>query len=558
MNTRSLSILILLCTTVVILLFEWSPSWQEEIFIHSTYWFILVLVMTFLYTITTHKPNSTLVVKHIQKHAYALLLLILGAIILTTSIPFELRVLADESNLISTSRSLFDQKVFQNSVSGKYYYDNYHSTHTAVPIRPPLFAFLLSIVHSILGYAPENAGWLNLGFWLGLVYIIYINTYKKTTGSLALCVIPIMLSIPILSLSTRSGGFDLLSVFLLVVIFHIVRIIDDKPTEQLLWILWSTLLLFIHTRYENITILAFVVPYLMYKHRIHEHRLIDIWVSAGLFFLIPKWFQMRFSSGNYENESQALLSISNLYTHAGSFVESMFDTSLQLPYNNLLNILGCIGCGMILWDILQKRIKMRNGFEILCAGFLTCIFLAHFLGDPQNQTSLRFFLIVNVTLALTAIYTLHRLHLPTRLFLLFSVAMACIYHPIGVRNEYMNALVYPREARVVYEVLRPMRSSNTLVLVDMPGAFVVQDVGALSIEYANLNIEELHEEFEQRLYEQILVVQRIMHDTQQPIDEDALNDQYRLIPLVTHQTSDEYFLRISEVLDIDILTQEEN
>ena len=128
--------------------------------------------------------------------------------------------------------------------------------------------------------------------------------------------------------------------------------------------------------------------------------------------------------------------------------------------------------------------------------------------------------------------------------------MACIYHPVSVRNEYMNALVYPREARVVYDILKPYRASNTLVLVDMPGAFVIQNVGSLSIEYANLNLKEIHDEFHQNLYERILVVQRIIHDTQQPIEYDQLSDRYQLLPLVSHQTSDEYFLRISEVLDI--------
>ena len=120
----------------------------------------------------------------------------------------------------------------------------------------------------------------------------------------------------------------------------------------------------------------------------------------------------------------------------------------------------------------------------------------------------------------------------------------------------MNALVYPREARIVYDVLQPYRSSNTLVLVDMPGAFVVQDVGALSIEYANIHFQELHDEFHQKLYERILVVQRILHDTQQPIEEDLLNDQYQLLPLIHKQTSDEYFLRISEVLDIELSIEE--
>lgn len=115
----------------------------------------------------------------------------------------------------------------------------------------------------------------------------------------------------------------------------------------------------------------------------------------------------------------------------------------------------------------------------------------------------------------------------------------------------MNALLYPREAHIVYQYLQPFRSSNTLVLVDMPGAFVVYDVGAFSIEYANLNIEELHKEFHRHLYERIIVVQRILHETQQPIADDMLNERVQLLPIITHQTSDEYFLRISEVLNIE-------
>lgn len=544
------SILILLCAAGGLLTFEWNSTWREPIFIHSTYWFMLALVMTFLYTLARCTKSARQLGMHIQKHALAIVLLLIGAALLSTSVPFELRVLADESNLISTSRSLFDHKEFQNSISGKYYYDNYHSTHTTLPIRPPLFAFLLSIVHSILGYALENAGWLNLGCWIGLTYILYWNVYKHTSSYLAICMIPLMLSIPILSLCARSGGFDLLSVLLLTGVFHLIHKLDEYPNERILWLLWSTILLFIHTRYENIILLVFVVPYLIYKHRIHENKHFEIWISAGLFFLLPKWFQMRFSRGNYENEEEALLSVSNLYTHLGSFLSSLFDTSLHIPYNNILNITGLLGCAVIIWDIRAKHLPFRTGFELAAVAILSCIFFAHFLGDPLNQTSLRFFLVLNITLALSAVYMLYRFRMPSKLLVLFSVTMACIYHPISIRNEYMNALVYPREARVIYDILEPHRASNTLVLVDMPGAFVVQNVGSLSIEYANLNHKEIHEEFHQNLYERILVVQRIIHDTQQPVEDDQLNERYRLLPLVSHQTSDEYFLRVSEVLDI--------
>jgi hypothetical protein len=90
-----------------------------------------------------------------------------------------------------------------------------------------------------------------------------------------------------------------------------------------------------------------------------------------------------------------------------------------------------------------------------------------------------------------------------------------------------------------------------MLLVDMPGAFVIENIGSLSIEYANLNIDILQTEFEQRLYERLLVVQRIDHTTLNPIESDILNDRYLLISLQEHQTSDEYYLRIAEVINID-------
>ena len=551
MTTRRYAIFLSALSIGVLLLFECVPPWQESIFIHGTFWFMLCLVLIWLRTFTTYTIRWDSVSNHIRTHRLALFFLCVGAIILSISVPFELRVLADESNLLSTSRSLLDHKEFQNSISGKFYYDNYHTTHTALPIRPPFFSFLLSLVHSILGYAPENAGWLNLGCWMGLIYVLYLNLYKNIPSHVAMCIIPLMLSIPILSLCTRSGGFDLLSVFLLSLIFHTLRQIDEEPRDHRFWMLWSYLLLFIHTRYENIILLAFILPYLSYKHQIHRHKYIELWTSTGVLFLLPKWFQMRFASGQYENEDQALLSLFHLKTHISSFLSSLTDTSFVIPYNNTLNLLGIIGCGWLIWNLYQKIHTSRVLLEIGAVGLFSCIFFAHFLGDPQNQTSLRFFLMLNITLALLALYTLNRLRIGPANTMIFSVAMVCIYHPIAVRNEYMNALVYPREARVVYEHLQPFRSSNTLLLIDMPGAFVIQDIGALSIEYANLHVKELHNEFQQHLYEHIFVVQRVIHKTQKPVDYDILDEQYQLLPVLIHQTSDEYFLRISEVLNIE-------
>lgn len=533
-----------------IFFFEIFPESQEEILIYSTYYFMMLLMIIWVWIEKDSLPSQESLQSFSKHHRLASLVLLIGTIILYVSVPFDLRVLADESNLISTSRSFLDYKTFQNSVSGKVYYDNYHSTHTAIPIRPPLFAFLLSIIHSLRGYAPENAGVLNLTLWMGLFILLYKATLQRTNKKTALALCVCICSIPILSLCARSGGFDVLSVFLLGMVLQSLHNIDSEPSDTNINKLWIYLLLFIHTRYENIVILVIIFPYLMWRHQVHKRNLLPIWILGGLFFLMPKWFQMRLSVGQYENEKEALLSIDHFWRHSNSFVKSLLHTEWQIPYNNLLNILGIIGCGIFCWEIYQQRQEKRLLLDLAIAGTFTAIFLAHFLGDPQNQTSLRFFLIPNITLGLFGFYTLYRIHNNPTFLMISSVALFAMYHPIAVRNEYMNALLYPREARIVYKFLEGYRGSNTMLFVDMPGAFVIQDIGALSIEYANINTSTIQEEYDQKLYTHMFVVQRIDLDTQEPIAEEAIHERFVLLPIAEYQTSNEYYLRIAEVIDI--------
>jgi hypothetical protein len=551
MNTNFIAIIFMILSMVFLFFFEGYPSWQESFFVHSTYFFMMGLIGIWAFLSTRSIPCWETIHKMVRNHSKIIMTVCLLSVWLCTSVPFDLRVLADESNLISTSRNLFEHKEFHNSISGKFYYDNYHSTHTTIPIRPPLFAFVLSLIHSIFGYAPENVAWMNLASWMGIIGLCCLYAQRSMRTSAAIATSLFLFSIPILSLCARSGGFDIFSLFLLGMVFHSLRTVDTDPNETSLWMLWVYLLLFIHTRYENIAILFIIIPYLLIVHRIHFQKHLTLWISIGTFFLLPKWFQMRLSVGQYENEGESLLSFFNLYTHSLSFAQTLINFEWSIPYNNILNILGVIGLGILCQDIYSKRYSKRILIEISTMILFSFIFLAHFLGDPQNQTSLRFFLILNVGLGLLGIYTLHRIKYTQHLLPLLSILFCFCYHPISVHNDYMNALVYPREARIVYDFLKPHRGSNTMLLVDMPGAFVIENIGSLSIEYANLNIDILQTEFEQRLYERLLVVQRIDHTTLNPIESDILNDRYLLISLQEHQTSDEYYLRIAEVINID-------
>ena len=182
-----------------------------------------------------------------------------------------------------------------------------------------------------------------------------------------------------------------------------------------------------------------------------------------MYFFFPNGFRCAFI-GQYENEEEALLSISNILDHTHTFLSTLLRFDFLIPYNNILKTVGIVGAVILLWEIYNRREKKRILLECGIVTIFSVIFFAHFLGDPINQTSLRFFLITNISLALLALYALTYI-LSTRTHLIVAVVLYLLYHPVAVRNEYMNALLYPREA---VGTTAPYKNSNTMLLSICP------------------------------------------------------------------------------------------
>ena len=81
--------------------------------------------------------------------------------------------------------------------------------------RPALFPFVVSVIHSLSGYRPENVFWLNSGLTfllLGLIYTIAARTCGKPHGILAIL---LMTSLPLLAQNTNGGGYEIMNLCLI-------------------------------------------------------------------------------------------------------------------------------------------------------------------------------------------------------------------------------------------------------------------------------------------------------------------------------------------------------
>ena len=89
------------------------------------------------------------------------------------AVPPALRMLSDEANLVGTSKNFFASKTATFTVSGKSYYDSYWDIDVAIDRRPPLFPFLVSLLHVVFGYSYRNVFLFNLMVLPAFVLIAY-------------------------------------------------------------------------------------------------------------------------------------------------------------------------------------------------------------------------------------------------------------------------------------------------------------------------------------------------------------------------------------------------
>ena len=124
--------------------------------------------------------------------------------------------------------------------------------------RPLLFPFAINLIHSILGYRPQNAFILNFILMIILMSGVYIATRKAIDTPSAVAAIFLVLSYPIISISATSGGYDLFSTLFFALILTVFYQFIKSPDARRLAFLWLSLLVFSNIRYESCIFFLFI------------------------------------------------------------------------------------------------------------------------------------------------------------------------------------------------------------------------------------------------------------------------------------------------------------
>jgi len=471
-----------------------------------------------------------------------------------------LRMLPDEANLVGTSKNFFASKTATFTVSGKNYYDSYWDVDVAIDRRPPLFPYLVSLVHTVCGYSYRNAFRFNLLVLPAFLLVVYRLCKSLAGETFALVASLLVVAHPIVLTSVRSGGFDFFCAFFALLVhkslFDFIR--DQSPSK--LALLWLNLCLFAQIRYETALFIPVVLLLLLLFRMISLSALRPFAFVYALspVYLLPRIWQSVVRGNIPEQEPGAVsFSFENFRNNAADYFRPILSPFESYPaHSTVLIALGLVGClSWLPWLFRSARAKERHApqlrFAIFAAAWLllqAVISFSYVWGRSQYPSAARLFIVLDIFFSLAAARTLVAALRRTWVGVpvLLATAVFAFGVPVAAQHRSYNRLTQTRESRTTWAFFERLSEKRILIVTDRPNLFTIMDYGAMNFQSAR-NDPYLFTALARRLFYDIYVIQQVQLSTNQLLPGYEIWPDRRLDPVLEFQNDADVLVRISRL-----------
>ena len=568
MSRTAISCLLLVISVCLYIISFRNPSRITTLFSESSYYLMgLVWGAWIISLVGFCLKKKYSIPSLIRRHRSGLFLTFLLTSIVFTSVPTSLRVLSDEANILSVSKSMIFEKRVDYSPQGFWQYGNFWPVgQREIEKRPLLFPFLTHLIHVGTGYRAANVFATNFFVLWALFFIIYILLRKVVSPLWASSSLVLIASQPALSIAANSGGVDTLNVMLIFLSFACLhRFLSDR-TETSFNLLWFTCILLAHTRAESI-IFFMITIFLLFIFRTIK---IDFFKSSVLYALTPLlllpifWLRVLKTNDPEIAHSTQLFAFNfrSFMENNSVFFKNLFSFDFSLPYNNIINLVGLVGLVYLLVAFLRnsRSVVIQKGYPLAVISVvnitaLWIIITAYFYGKMDHPVSSRFFLTFIVIGSILASLFIHKITKKRNFrpvyFLIFSFSLFMLYHPTAVEDRFTNSLYLTKEYRYVNDFFKQQAQTdkNFLVITYFPNHLTIHNYGAVHFGYANKNKSSILLRYARHMVSNIFVVQHIDQKTALPMNRTALDPAFKLRTKAELKNSTEMFTRISQVVN---------
>jgi len=568
MNSKKLLVLIGVALFSISAGFLPNRVQAQSLFASSSYYFILILFFLWLTRIVSF--YRVRFKERFLRHYLALLLSVVLTMLIFISSPPRFKVLADETNLIGTSMMMHQDRTTVlplEGISTDYRSSNYL---TIVDKRPILFPFLVSVVHSLSGYAPTNGFILNFLVSCGILFLFYVTTIRLLPIPYGWLAVLLAAGMPIYMINVTSSGFEALNLFYL--LFYFLFILEvflcGADVKRIELLLLSTLLL-AQCRYESaifvITAAICVLP-MISKSKFSSQM---SWLTCIMpLFLVPVLWQRKLFFGRNEFNkighetfeiAENIFSLKNLWSNIDDNIFVLLGINPHYGYTPYLSITAIIGVYLLIRTYIRKEpaeIAPKLFFSaILSTVLLFLIISSYFWGNFGLKMDNRLSLVFLPFLLWPAVYTLYRLqkrHLNrfSTVITFIVIIHLIIYWSYGSQQRLVNSLSLQYEYNRVMKFLGPRypKSGSTLIITEQPNLYLIQNYSSMRFNRIQKILDVLSKP---NNVDHIIVLQKIEKNSGRIAESSILKGPFEMKPLEVFSISTELEMRISSCKMID-------
>lgn len=381
----------------------------EFLFTYTTYYFLIFIIFLISFLLFRDIKQSSWSLKKNPENMFFLVTSIIFALFIFIFVGADLRILADESNLVSTSYSFY--KLQQAAIVNGFYFKDGEPIFTtlAKPARHPLYAFLTSLVHTLSGYRLANAYFVNFLCSVLTFFCFQKLIAKYSDKWMAVISVLLLVSTPLVPLYIASAGFDFLNVTLItLLLFCLAQHLENSNPK---WIKWSLIVSFlaVYNRYESVFAVSLVLftAFLMQRKEFWKFLKTQsgkILYFSWLFFPIvwQRIMYLMFNSsyhsgyyGSYKDKPTEAFSLHYILPNLKSLRDAFFIPEKTMFFNSLIAILFVVAIFVLLLNL--KKITWNNKTKLLSLAAIytfgqLLVLLVFISGEAHHVSQSRLFL----------------------------------------------------------------------------------------------------------------------------------------------------------------------
>jgi 4-amino-4-deoxy-L-arabinose transferase-like glycosyltransferase len=538
------------------------PAYAQPLYVHTTYYFLMVTVLCWAgtYLHAARDVGREAVIAWVKENWPGIVIALVVTLVAWLAIHPALRILSDEANLVGTSKNFFATKAATFTVSGKYYYDSYWDIDVVIDYRPPLFPFLVNLVHVVCGYSYKNVFLFNLVVLPVFVLVSY--RLAKSLGGETFAIVASLLVVahPITLISVRSGGFDFFAAFFALLVIKSLLDHCREPSPERLAILWMNLCMFAEIRYESGLFIPPVVALLLLL-RVLSWRMLRPYAFVYALtpaYLLPRIWQLTMGAKvPHQEPGTVVFSFDNFVDNASEYFKPILSPFASQPAHSAFVIaLGVVGC--ILWlRWIHGRLLLRDWqsphlrFAILVMAWMllqAVVVFTYVWGRPQYPSAARLVIAIDTFFAFAAAWVLTLSLKRFRPFVpvLVAVALFAIHLPVAAQHRMLNRLTQTRESATTWRFFESLGEKRILIITDRPNHFTIMGYGAMDFETARQD-RFIFDAFARGLFYDIYLVQQIRLSTNTPLPAYDIWPMRTLETVLEFQNDADVLIRISRL-----------